>query len=90
MAATEASARNAAVLLGVYAAGFAIPFLAAALAFGATPKIVRMLSGRLAFLHSMSGAIVLALGVVLLLGIYERLFIELADLAPWRPWEPEI
>jgi len=90
MAAGESSAGNAAILLAVYAAGFAIPFLAAALSFGTAPKIVRALTRRLAVLNSLSGALILALGAVLLLGVYEELFADLARLAPWRPWEPEI
>lgn len=88
MAAGEGGAGNAAVLLMVYAAGFAVPFLTVALAFGSASTIVRMLTGRLAILHSFSGAVILALGVVLLLGIYEELFSDLAARAPWRPWEP--
>lgn len=90
MAAGEGSARSAAVLLAVYAAGLAIPFLAAALAFGTAPRAVRALSARMATINSLSGAVILALGAVLLLGIYEELFADLADLAPWRPWEPEL
>jgi hypothetical protein len=34
--------------------------------------------------------VILAIEVVLLLGIYQRLFAELAELAPWRPWEPKV
>ncbi len=38
----------------------------------------------------MTSGVTLAVGVVLLLGVYEQLFAGLAGLAPWRPWEPEV
>lgn len=88
LAAGQGDAGDAAVLLAVYAAGLAVPFLAAAAAFGTAPRVVRFLSGRLAVLHTFSGAVILATGVILLLGIYEQLFADLAGLAPWQPWEP--
>lgn len=90
LAAGQGGAGDAAILLAVYAAGLAVPFLAAAAAFGTAPRIIRAISGRLATIHQFSGAVILAVGVVLLLGIYEQLFAELAGLAPWRPWEPDI
>jgi cytochrome c-type biogenesis protein len=91
LAAGQGDPRDASVLLAVFAAGFAVPFLAAAgAAFGTAPRVIRSLTGRLATLHSLSGAVILAIGVVLLLGIYEQLFAELAGLAPWRPWEPNV
>lgn len=90
MAAGEESAGDSALLLAVYAAGFAVPFLAAASAIGLSRTVIRALSGRLALINSVSGAFILALGVVLLLGIYEELFADLARVAPWRPWEPTV
>jgi cytochrome c-type biogenesis protein len=90
LAAGRGNAGDAAILLAVYAAGLAMPFLAAAAAFGTAPRAIRFLGGRLAFLHGLSGAVMLAIGVVLLLGIYQQLFAELAGLAPWRPWEPNV
>jgi cytochrome c-type biogenesis protein len=74
MAASGGSTLQAAVLLAAYSAGLAVPFLAAALALD------RFLawSGRLR--HSwlpvaerVSGALVLAIGVLLLTGVFSRL-----------------
>ncbi len=90
LAAGRGSTGGAGVLLAVYAAGLAVPFLAAAAAFGAASRATRWLNRRLAVVNGVTGAVILAVGVVLLLGIYEQLFAELAGLAPWRPWEPEV
>lgn len=81
---------DAGILLTAYAVGFAVPFLGAAAAVGSAPRVVRSLSRHLGTVSSASGAVVLAVGVILLLGIYEDLFAELAGRAPWRPWEPEV
>ncbi len=88
LAAGQANAGDAGLLLAAYAAGLGIPFLVAAAAFGSAPGVIRRLNHRLSLVSGVSGAIVLAIGVVLLLGIHDRLFAELAGRAPWRPWEP--
>ena len=90
LAAGTGSTSDAATLLGFYAAGLAVPFLAAAAAFGSAPGVIRRLNRHLPLVSGVSGAVVLAIGAILLLGIYEQLFAELAGLAPWRPWEPDI
>ncbi len=90
LAAGRGSTGGAGVLLAVYAAGLAVPFLTAAAAFGAAPGATRWLNRRLVVVNGVTGAVILAVGVVLLLGVYEQLFAELAGLAPWRPWEPEV
>lgn len=90
MAATTGDAQNAALLLAVYSAGFAIPFLLAALAFGSSPRIIRSLSKRLGLISSVSGGVILAVGVILILGIYSDLFAYVSESAPWRPWEPDV
>jgi cytochrome c-type biogenesis protein len=90
LAAGRGNPADAAILLAVYAAGLAVPFLIAAAAFGSAPGIIRRVSRHLPLVSGLSGGIVLALGLVLLLGLYEQLFAELAGLAPWRPWEPEL
>jgi cytochrome c-type biogenesis protein len=90
MAATTGAPGEAAFLLAVYSAGFAIPFLAAAFAFGSSASIIRSLTKRLGLINSVSGGVILAVGIVLLLGIYGDLFAYLAESAPWRPWEPGV
>jgi hypothetical protein len=39
---------------------------------------------------SVSGAVMVGVGAILLLGIYQRFFVELIAAAPWTPWEPNI
>lgn len=90
LAAGSADTMSAAILLGTYSAGFAVPMLAAAAAFGTAPRAVRWLNQRMAVIESVSGGLILAIGLILVLGIYEQLFAELAGRAPWRPWEPDI
>jgi cytochrome c-type biogenesis protein len=89
MAAGEASVTRAAFLLAVYSAGLAIPFLAMAL-LGASSGILRTLGPRLETMTSVSGAVMLATGALMLLGIYQQFFTRLVAAAPWTPWEPSI
>lgn len=90
MAAGQGDVNRAAVLLTIYSLGLSIPFLAAALAFGSSPAIIRRLNGRLHAITSMSGAVMLAVGTIMILGIYQQFFAELVRIAPWAPWEPEL
>ncbi|MGH2557806.1 MAG: cytochrome c biogenesis CcdA family protein [Thermomicrobiales bacterium] len=90
MAAGQGDVNRAAVLLTVYSLGLSVPFLAAALAFGSSPGIIRRLNGRLQAVTSMSGVVMLAVGMIMVLGIYQQFFTELVRIAPWTPWEPEL
>lgn len=90
MAAGQGSIEQATFLLSVYSLGLAVPFLVAAMAFGSVPTIIRSLNQRLHFVTTVSGAIMLGVGLVMVMGIYEQLFTEIVRMAPWRPWEPEI
>jgi hypothetical protein len=38
----------------------------------------------------LSGAVMLAVGAIMLLGIYEQIFVRLAAVVPWTPWEPNL
>jgi cytochrome c-type biogenesis protein len=89
MAAGEASVSRAAFLLAVYSAGLAIPFLAAAF-FGASSTLLRAAAPRLQAVAGVSGAVMMAMGVLMLLGIYQQFFTRLVSAAPWSPWEPSI
>lgn len=90
MAAGQGDISRAALLLAVYALGLGIPFMAAAFAFGSAPKIVRRLNAHLHSVSVVSGAIMLGVGVIMLLGIYQQLFTEIIRIAPWTPWEPTL
>jgi len=88
MAAGQGSIERATFLLAVYASGLAIPFLAVAAAFGSSPGFVRRINGKLHVVTTISGAVMLGVGIIMLIGIYERLFTEIIRAAPWTPWEP--
>jgi cytochrome c-type biogenesis protein len=90
MAAGQGDIHRAAFLLAVYSAGLSVPFLAAAVAFGSSPGVIRRLNRRLHLVTSMSGAVMLAIGMIMVLGIYQRFFTELVRIAPWAPWEPDL
>lgn len=90
MAAGQGDVGAATVLLIVYSAGLGVPFLAAAFAFGSAPAVIRRLNGRLHLISTISGAVMLGVGAIMLLGIYQILFTEIIRAAPWTPWEPRI
>ena len=85
----RAQARRSALLLAVYAMGLAVPFLLFA-ALGSSGRIIRSMSHHLSAVSSLSGAIMLAVGAIMLLGIYQQLFVRIAAVVPWTPWEPSI
>lgn len=89
LALTEADAGRATLLLGVYSAGLAVPFLAIAI-LGASSAILRRLAATTNSLTSVSGAIMLAVGCIMLLGWYQRFFARLVAVAPWSPFEPNL
>ncbi|MBA3449852.1 MAG: sulfite exporter TauE/SafE family protein, partial [Chloroflexia bacterium] len=88
MAAGQGSIDRAALLLTAYSAGLAVPFLAAAIAIGAAPNLLRGINRRLARVTSASGGVMVAMGAIMVLGIYQQFFARLVALAPWTPWEP--
>jgi cytochrome c-type biogenesis protein len=90
LAAGQGSVERATLLLTVYSLGLGIPFLSVALAFGSAPGLLRKLNGRLHLVTTISGAIMLAVGIIMILGVYERLFTEIIRIAPWTPWEPTL
>ena len=90
MAAGQGSVERAAALLTVYSAGLAVPFLLAALAFGSTPGVVRGINRRLQVVSGLSGGVMIAVGAIMLLGLYQQFFARLVALSPWTPWEPSL
>jgi cytochrome c-type biogenesis protein len=90
MAASRQDVTQAGWLLIVYSLGLAIPFMGFALAFGSAPRIVRALNQKLQAVTSLSGAVMVGVGAIMILGIYQQLFARIVQVAPWTPWEPTI
>jgi cytochrome c-type biogenesis protein len=88
MAASRQDVTQAGWLLVIYSLGLAIPFMGFALAFGSAPRIIRMLNGKLEAVTSVSGAVMVGVGAIMILGIYQQLFARIVQVAPWTPWEP--
>lgn len=89
LALTEADAARATLLLAVYSAGLAIPFLSIAV-LGASSAILKRLATATHSLTSFSGVVLLAVGCIMLLGWYQRFFARLVSVAPWSPFEPSL
>lgn len=90
LAASQADTTRATWLLVVYSTGLAIPFLAAALAFGSLPGVLRRVNKHLGMVEAVSGAIMLAVGIIMIMGWYQLMFNVIIDHAPWTPLEPEL
>jgi len=90
MAAGQGSIERATTLLTLYTLGLAVPFIAAALAFGNLPRVLQRINRHLHLVTTVSGAVMVAVGVIMILGIYQLLFTEIIRNAPWRPWEPTL
>lgn len=88
MAAGQGDVSIAALLLTAYSAGLALPFLFAAFALGSNPGLVQSLNSRLPLLTGVSGGVMVAIGTIMILGIYQQFFATLVAAAPWMPWEP--
>jgi cytochrome c-type biogenesis protein len=87
LAVSAADPVRSGTLFGVYAMGMAIPFLAAALALGSVTRQLRRVSSGL---NLASGTIMMAVGALMLLGIYRQFFARIVALAPWTPFEPNL
>lgn len=87
LAVSAAEPVRSGVLLAGYAAGLALPFLAVAAALGRVDRRLRQLGAQLSL---GSGVVLTAVGVLMLLGIYQQFFARVVGLAPWTPWEPTL
>jgi hypothetical protein len=67
----------------------AIPYLVAALAVGTVPTLIGSLNRRIAMVTTLSGAVMIGVGVIMVLSIFEQLFVEIVRMAPWLPYEPK-
>lgn len=75
-ASTSDSVASGGVLLAFYSLGLAVPFLATALAFDRATVAFRWLRDRWAIISVVSGAILIAMGVMILTGELTQLNIE--------------
>lgn len=89
MASSQGSIERAAVLLTAYSFGLGIPFLLVA-GFAGAPAIVSRINRHLGTISTASGAAMLAVGAIMLLGIYQHFFARVVAQAPWLPWEPAL
>jgi cytochrome c-type biogenesis protein len=89
LALSRGDASHAAGLLAVYSAGLGIPFLAIAIA-GTSSRSLGWIASRSAFMASMAGTVMLAVGVIMVLGIYQQVIARIVSIAPWAPIEPSI
>lgn len=90
MAGGQGSIERASLLLTVYTLGLGIPFLVVAATFGSATGVLRKINRHLHTVTLVSGAIMLGVGIIMVLGLYQVLFTEIIRVAPWTPWEPAI
>lgn len=90
MAMGQADVSRATVLLSAYSLGLSIPFLVTSVALGSAPGLLRRVNRRLHAITTVGGAAMLGVGAIMLLGIYQQLFVEIVRIAPWTPWEPNL
>lgn len=76
LASTQTGAGQGAILLGVYSAGLALPFLFSAVAFDAATRSFRFFKRHYAAIQVGSGAVLVAMGVLVLTGELFRLNVE--------------
>lgn len=87
MAIGAADPGRAGLLLSAYALGLAIPFLLVATVLGRIDPVLRRISSSLSL---GSGAVMTAVGALMVLGIYQQFFARIVGIAPWTPWEPTL
>ena len=78
--------RIGAVLLTVaYSLGLGLPFMIVAAAFARFAPLLRRLHRHLPTLNRVAGGLIVAIGIVMLVGAYQAFFTELIRLVPWTP-----
>lgn len=87
LAISAADPVRAGTLFAAYAAGLAVPFLAVAVALGSVSRRVARIAG---VVNTGSGAVLIAIGVLMVLGLYQQVFARIVGSAPWTPWEPRL
>ena len=89
LALSQGDAGKATGLLSIYSLGLAIPFLIIAMA-GTSSRTLGWIARRSESISSYSGAVMLAVGLIMVLGIYQQVFARIVSVAPWAPIEPSI
>lgn len=82
LAAGSSGAWQGALLLCAYAAGLGVPFVAAALALTSSPSLISGLRRFSSRIEPFVGLALIAIGVLLLSGLYEQVIDPFARLAP--------
>ena len=65
LASTQSGVAEATILLSVYTAGFALPFLAMGLFFGAARRVFRLLNPYLDGISFVSGSLIIVIGILI-------------------------
>ncbi len=68
----------------------AVPFLLIAFAVGTIPQLIRSLNSRMAMVTTISGAVMIGIGAIMVLGIFEQIFTEIVRMASWVPYKPTV
>jgi cytochrome c-type biogenesis protein len=76
LASTQSGTAQGALLLAVYSAGLAVPFLASAIAFNAATRSFRFFKRHYAAIHVTAGIVLVAMGVLVLTDDLARVNIE--------------
>jgi cytochrome c-type biogenesis protein len=76
----DASPARGAVLAFAYAVGLGVPFLAVAVALRGGVGALRLLRGRSILVERVGGAMLLAVGVLLVTGLWDRFIVQLQPL----------
>ncbi|HEY3933540.1 MAG TPA: cytochrome c biogenesis protein CcdA [Gemmatimonadales bacterium] len=82
LAGTSGDVAHGVVLLTAYSAGLAMPFLVAAFALDAFRETLRRFSGWMPWVQRVSGAVLIAVGILLVTGDFTRLAAWLQGLTP--------
>ena len=83
-AAASSSAAHGALLLAVYSAGLAIPFLAIALAFERMTSALAVVKRHFPVIIALGGVVMITLGVLILTGEFTVLNTWASKAAPWQ------
>jgi cytochrome c-type biogenesis protein len=83
-AAISSSAAHGALLLAFYSAGLAIPFIVIALAFERASSALAVVKRHFPLVIGVGGAVMIALGILILTGEFTVLNSELSKTLPWQ------
>ena len=76
---------GAVVLLVAYSLGLGVPFMAVAAGFGRVMPLLRRATPYLPVFNRLSGGLIVAVGLFMLVGAYQGFFVALIRISGWRP-----